>query len=88
MGYSNKIKFIDKKFNRLILRYKLLCLLWSITCLSTGIAFVYANLHECTMDDFDIFLKTNSMGVSICGILVSTLLSANTFMYRRKLSNT
>ena len=59
MGYSNKIKFIDKKFNRLILRYKLLCLLWSITCLSTGIAFVYANLHECTMDDFDIFLKKN-----------------------------
>ena len=52
--------------------------------MSFGVAFVYASMYECIKYDFDLFLKTYSVGVAIGGLFISIVLSINTFLYRKK----
>jgi hypothetical protein len=75
-------------YKKLILKLRLLSVFWSITFLSVGIAFVYASLYECASTEFDIILKTYSVGGSIVGILISTIFSFHTFFYRKKYERT
>jgi hypothetical protein len=75
---------MQNKYKNLVLRFRFLCLFWSLTLLSLGIAFVYANLYECINTDFDLALKTYSVGSSIFGLIFSTVLSINTYFYRKR----
>jgi hypothetical protein len=74
---------MQNRYKKLVWRFRLLCLFWSVTFLSIGIAFVYASLYECVNADFDLVLKAYSVGASIVGMITSTTLSVNTYFYRK-----
>jgi hypothetical protein len=71
-------------YKHLIWKLRLLCIIWSLTFLSIGIAFVYASLYECVNTEFDLALKTYSVGCSIIGLIASIALSINTNLLRKK----
>jgi hypothetical protein len=72
------------KYKGLISRLRILCVVWSLTFFSLGIALVYASLYECVNTEFDLSLKTYSVGFSLIGVVVSVALSINTHLHRRK----
>lgn len=70
-------------YKGLIRRLQLLCILWSLTSLTTGMAFVYMTMYEYRKDEFDLFFQTYSIGVSIGGVAVSLLFSIYLHLYRK-----
>jgi hypothetical protein len=77
----NKMK---SDYKGLVWRFRLLCVLWSLTFLSLGIGFVYAALYECIITEFDLALKTYSLGFATIGLFFSVGLSINFYLYRTK----
>ena len=75
-------------YRGVVCRLRLLCVSWSFTFLSTGIAFVYANLYECINTEFDMGLKTFSVGLGIGGFVFSLGLSLNSYLYRKRYERT
>jgi hypothetical protein len=71
-------------YNGIIWRFRILCFLWSVTFLTTGITFVYHTLHECVNTNFDLVLITYSIGICITVFFISVIFSIHTYFYRKK----